>query len=64
MPDPIGHELRQYRCWRSWGLHELRRIRAMVRLGSKSHANAHRERKSLQRELATLRKARPIWRKP
>jgi hypothetical protein len=40
---------------RYWYLHELRRVRASERIGTQSPANALKERKSLQRELAALR---------
>lgn len=43
---------------RYWLLNELRRVRATVRVGTQSTANAMRERKALQRELAKLRRSR------
>lgn len=43
---------------RYWILHELRRVRASVRIGTQSLPNAHKERKGLQRELVRLRAAR------
>jgi hypothetical protein len=49
-----------YTCVRYWTLHELRRVRASQRVGTQSDANARKERKALQRDLATLRcKRRP-----
>lgn len=41
---------------RYWLLHELRRVRAAIRIGSCSEANGTKERKALQRELVKLRK--------
>jgi hypothetical protein len=43
---------------RYWLLHELRRVRASERIGTQSPANARKERKGLQRELAKLRGTR------
>jgi hypothetical protein len=44
-----------YASSRYWYLHELRRVRAMRRIGTTSESNA-KERKVLQRELVKLRK--------
>lgn len=43
---------------RFWFLHELRRLRAAVRVGSISAPNAQKERKAIVRDLAALRKAK------
>jgi hypothetical protein len=43
---------------RYWLLHELRRVRASLRVGNTSEANSKRERKFLQQELAKLRATR------
>lgn len=44
-----------YEATRYWLLHELRRVRAMGRVGSASVLNVTKERRSLQRELVKLR---------
>lgn len=43
---------------RYWLLHELRRVRASVRIGNTSETNGRKERKELQRALAKLRQSR------
>lgn len=50
--------LKAYRAHRYHGLCELRRVRAMGRIGTASPQVCARERKSLQRELARVRGAR------
>lgn len=48
-----------HRCFaRYWFLHELTRVRASVRIGTQSSANALKERKALQRALVKIRHAR------
>lgn len=49
-----------YACVRYWLLHELRRLRAALRVGSTSEPNARKERKSLQRDLAAIRHTRKV----
>jgi hypothetical protein len=44
-----------YSMKRYWVLHELRRVRAALRVGNTSQPNARKERKALQRDLAKLR---------
>lgn len=47
-----------YTCARYWLLHELRRIRAMLRVGNTTEPNARKERKFHQRQLMELRQYR------
>jgi hypothetical protein len=47
-----------YEAQRYWALHELRRVRSAVRVGNTSEANARKERRGLQRDLAALRHER------
>jgi hypothetical protein len=53
-----GRRRGAYECVRYHFLHELRRVRASLRVGNTSEANSKRERKFLQQELAKLRATR------
>lgn len=47
---------------RYWDSHELRRLRAAVRIGSMSPPAANKERKAILREFATILKQRKATR--
>jgi hypothetical protein len=47
-----------YRAFRYWNLCELRLIRAKLRVGNTTAANATKDRRAIQRDLVALRRGR------